>query len=157
MSDFNVENRNLDNETTDKKNIVDIDEISDEKNTGNIKVDTIREKSFAFAVRIMKLCKYLEKHTNVAKPIIIQLLKAGSSIGANLEEAVAGQSKSDFIHKNAISLKEVRETNYWLRLILETETFDQSVRKGIEELKVESLSIAKIIGSIIVKAKKQTP
>lgn len=130
--------------------------LVNEESVSNIKVDTIREKSFNLAVRIIKLCKYLERNTDVAKSVINQLLKAGTSIGANLEEAVAGQSKSDFIHKNSISLKEARETNYWLRLILETETFDKSVEKGIEELKEESLSIAKIIASIIIKAKKQS-
>lgn len=83
----NVENENL------EENKVDASLDSD------IKVDAIREKSFAFAVRIVKLCKYLEKHTDVAKSVIIQLLKAGTSIGANLEEAIAGQSKADFVHK----------------------------------------------------------
>ena len=127
-----------------------------EKNEMPIKVDAIREKSFAFAVRIIKLCKYLEKNSDVANSVIVQLLRAGTSIGANLEEAVAGQSKADFIHKNSISLKEARESNYWLRLILTTSDFEESVRKGIIELNEESLSIAKIIGSIIVKAKKGT-
>lgn len=142
MSDDKIEGRNS------------VKEDFEEKPESNIKVDAIREKSFAFAVRVVKLCKYLEKHSDVAKSVIIQLLKAGTSIGANLEEAVAGQSKADFVHKNSISLKEARESNYWLKLILETENFEENVRKGVEELKDESLSIAKIIGSIIVKAKK---
>jgi four helix bundle protein len=129
-------------------------EIADEKIETDIKVDAIREKSFAFAVRIVKLCKYLEKNSDVAKSVINQLLRAGTSVGANLEEAVAGQTKADFIRKNAISLKEARESNYWLRLILATSNFDEKVKSGIVELKNESLSIAKIIGSIIVKSKK---
>lgn len=127
-------------------------ETAEEKDESNVKVDAIREKSFA--VRIVKLCKYLEKNTDVAKSVINQLLAAGTSVGANLEEAVAGQSKSDFIHKNSISLKEARESNYWLRLILATSNFDEKVKSGIVELENESLSIAKIIGSIIVKSKK---
>ena len=105
MSDDNVEGENLEDEFFEENN-------SDEKHQSNIKVDAIREKSFAFAVRIVKLCKYLEKNSNVAKSVITQLLKAGTSVGANLEEAVAGQSKADFIHKNSISLKEARESNY---------------------------------------------
>jgi four helix bundle protein len=114
----------------------------------------IRERTFVFAVRIVKLCRYLEKSSDVAKSVINQLLDAGTSVGANLEEAQAGQTKPDFIHKNAISLKEARESNYWLRLILATSSFDENVRTGIEELRDESLVIAKIIAKIIVNAKK---
>jgi four helix bundle protein len=146
MSDGEVEGENL---TTDLTT-----EVLEEKAESNIKVDAIREKSFAFAVRIVKLCKYLEKNSDVAKSVVNQLLRAGTSVGANLEEAVAGQTKADFVHKNSISLKEARESNYWLRLILATSNFDEKVKTGIVELENESLSIAKIIGSIIVKSKK---
>jgi four helix bundle protein len=117
------------------------------------KIFDIRERTFAFAVRIVKLCKYLEKNSDVAKSVINQLLDAGTSVGANLEESVAGQSKADFIHKNSISLKETRESNFWLRLILATSDFDINVAQGIEKLEAESLEIAKIIGTIIVKSK----
>jgi four helix bundle protein len=115
----------------------------------------IRERAFAFAVRIVKLCRYLEKNSDVGKSVISQLLDAGTSVGANLEEANAGQSKADFTHKNAISLKEARESNFWLRLILATTPFDENVKKGIEDLEKESAEIAKIIGKIIVNSKKQ--
>jgi four helix bundle protein len=114
----------------------------------------IRQRTFAFAVRIVKLCQFLEKHSDVSKTLIRQLLDAGTSVGANLEEAQAGQSKPDFIHKNAISLKEARETNYWLRLILATCDLDEKITKGINELIVESAEIKKVVGSIIVSAKK---
>ena len=115
----------------------------------------IRERAFDFAVRIVKLCKYLESSTDVSRTLISQLLDAGTSIGANLEEAKAGQSTADFIHKNAISLKEARESHFWLRLILATETFEPVVTTGIEELRDEAMEMAKIIGKIIVNAKKQ--
>lgn len=121
---------------------------------GNEKVFDIRERAFSFAVRIVKLCQYLEKHTEISKRLIGQLLDAGTSVGANLEEAQGGQSKPDFISKNSISLKEARETNYWLRLILATNKFDEKVKSGIEELIAESVEIAKIIGAIILSAKK---
>ena len=81
------------------------------------KVYDIAQRAFNFAVRIVKLCQYLEKNTDVSRTVIGQLLDAGTSVGANLEEAEAGQSKRDFIHKNAIALKEARESAYWLRLI----------------------------------------
>lgn len=129
-----------------------IDEV--EEVVSNAKIVDIRERSFAFAVRIVKLCKFLEKNSDVSKNLVNQLLDAGTSVGANLEEAKAAQSKADFIHKNSISLKESRESNFWLKLILATETFENSVKKGIEELESESLELAKIIGKIIVTTKK---
>ncbi|MDQ3799594.1 MAG: four helix bundle protein [Acidobacteriota bacterium] len=114
----------------------------------------IRERAFAFAVRIIRLCQFLEKHSNVSKTLIHQLLNAGTSVGANLEEAQSGQGKPDFIHQNAIALKEARETNYWLRLIPATADLDEKITIGIDELITESAEIKKVIGSIIVSAKK---
>ncbi len=96
----------------------------------------------------------MEKNSDVSKNVVNQLLDAGTSIGANLGEAQAGQSRADFIHKNSISLKKARESNYWLKLILATESFDGSVKKGIEDLISESSELTKIIGKIIVSTKK---
>lgn len=127
--------------------------MPDNADSGRKLVD-ITERAFAFAVRIVKLCKFLEKHSDVSRTVINQLLDAGTSVGANLEEAVAGQSKADFIHKNAIALKEARESNYWLRLIIATTDFDEPVKTGILELEQESIEIAKIIGKRIVSTKK---
>ena len=117
------------------------------------KLVDIRERAFEFAVRIVKLCKYLEKNSNVGRNVISQLLDAGTSVGANLEEAKAGQSTADFIHKNAIALKEARESNYWVRLILATETLKDEARAGMEDLRDEAMIIAKIIGKTIITAK----
>ena len=141
------------------KEETDIGELNEEISSSsevnsNSRVADIRERAFAFAVRIVKLCKFLEKKSSVSKNLIGQLLDAGTSIGANLEEAKAAQSTADFIHKNSISLKEARESIYWLKLILATETFDEIVRKGIEALEKESLELAKIIGKIITSTKK---
>ena len=121
---------------------------------GQEKAIDIRERAFQFAVRVVKLCKYLEKNSEVSRNVISQLLRAGTSVGANLEEAKAGQSTADFIHKNAIALKEARESNYWLRLILATETLKDEIRIGIEELRDESMIIAKIVAKTIVNTKK---
>jgi four helix bundle protein len=117
----------------------------------------IRERSFEFAVRIVKLCKYLERNSQVSRTVNGQLLDAGTSVGANLEEAKAGQSRADFIHKNAIALKEARESNYWHRLILATETIEAQAHRGIEELRDEAFELANIIGKIIsnTKAKQE--
>ena len=119
----------------------------------NRKIFDIRERAFAFAVRIVKLCRFLEKNSDVSKSLLNQLLDAGTSVGANLEESVAGQSKADFVHKNSISLKEARESNYWLRLILASSEFEENIASGIHDLETESLEIANIIGAIFVKTK----
>ena len=120
------------------------------------KIRDIRERTFSFAVRIIKLCRFLEKKTDVGKSLINQLIRSATSVGANLEEAQSGQSKPDFISKNSIALKESRETNYWLRLISESTDFEENVKKGIDELIVESSEITKIIASIIISAKKES-
>jgi len=79
-----------------------------------------------------------------------QLLRSGTSIGANVEEAQAGQSRADFLSKYSISLKEARETIYWLRLIEASGTFDG---EKLLPLKREADEIARIIGAIIVRTK----
>jgi len=71
-----------------------------------------------FALRIVKLCQYLDKQPGVPRTLAYQLLKAGASVGANIEEAEPGQSRPDFISKNSIALKEARECHYWLRLLI---------------------------------------
>lgn len=130
-----------------------LDETEFEQEISKESLVDIRERAFLFAVRIVKLGKFLEQNSNVGKNLISQLLDAGTSVGANLEEAKAAQSQDDFTHKNSISLKEARESNYWLRLILTTEQFAESVRKGIIELESESMELANIIGKIITTTK----
>ena len=77
---------------------------------------TVEEKSFAFAVRIVNVYKYLSSEK---KEFVLtkQLLRCGTSIGANITEAQQAQSRADFIAKLSIALKEACETNYWLRLL----------------------------------------
>lgn len=92
----------------------------------------IVEKTFAFAVRIIKLYKYLTtRDTNKEFIISKQLLRSGTSIGANTEEAVGGASTADFVNKISIAYKEARETKYWLRLLLEAEYISESEAKSI--------------------------
>lgn len=78
--------------------------------------NTAEEKSFLFAVRIVNLCNYLTEKKK-AYTLSKQLLRSGTSIGANLAEAQQAQSRPDFISKLSIALKESVETNYWLRLL----------------------------------------
>ena len=82
--------------------------------------NSIQEKSFRFAVRIVKLCRYLqtEKKEYVLSK---QLLRSGTSIGANVSESQQAQSRPDFVSKLSIALKETSETEYWLRLLYATD------------------------------------
>jgi four helix bundle protein len=98
----------------------------------------IQEKSFAFALSIVNACRMLsgEKKEFVLSK---QLLKCGTSIGANVEEAIGAQSKADFIAKLSIAYKEARETGYWIRLLKETQYLSyqeaKSLLSDIESLK----------------------
>ena len=81
----------------------------------------ICERTFEFSVRIVNLCRFLNKQGYEIRDLSRQLIRSGTSIGANVEEAQAGQSTADFISKLKIALKEARETRYWLRLLVATE------------------------------------
>ncbi len=153
MSEDNIDKEdNLSEDNIDKEDNLKKDKLAED--ISHPKIVDIRERAFAFAVRIVKLCKFLEKHSTVSKNLINQLLDAGTSVGANLEEAKAAQSRADFTHKNSISLKEARESNFWLKLILATEKFEENVGKGIRELADESQELANIIGKIVISTKK---
>lgn len=111
------------------------EELAAQELTGSDNV--VATKSFAFGVRIVKLCRYLraeEQEFVLTK----QLLRSGTSIGANVEEAIGGISKADFSQKISIAYKEARETSYWLRLLaataLLTPTAFQSIHNDCEEL-----------------------
>ncbi|MDQ3686998.1 MAG: four helix bundle protein [Acidobacteriota bacterium] len=110
----------------------------------------IRERTFDFAVRIVKLCQHLDEKPGVGRTLGKQLLRSGTSIGANIEEAQAGQSKPDFISKNAIALKEARETLYWLRLLAAAKVLPP---ERLSELQTEVEELTRIIASIIVSTK----
>ena len=85
-----------------------------------MKESILREKSYQFALRIIKLYKYIVADKN-EYVLSKQILRSGTSIGANIEEANQGQSKADFIHKLSIAQKEAFETDYWLRLLRDSE------------------------------------
>ena len=114
-----------------------------------VKVD-ITVRTFDFAVRIVKLCQHLDEKSGIARTIGWQLLRAGTSIGSNMEEAQAAQGKPDFISKCGIALKAARETLYWLRLIAAAEILPASRLDGIQS---EAETISKIIATIIISTK----
>ena len=109
----------------------------------------VLQKSFAFAVRTVNLYKYL---TTEKKEFVLskQLLKSGTSVGANIEEAIGGYSKKDFRAKMSISYKEIRESKYWLRLLVET---DYIQREQFESMFIDAEEIAKMLYSIIKNTK----
>jgi four helix bundle protein len=110
----------------------------------------LRERTFEFSLAIVRLCRSLDGQPGVRRTLGGQLLRAGTSIGANVEEAQAGQSKADFVSKYAIALKEARETRYWLRLL---QSAGEAPREACEPLISEADQLARIIATIIVKVK----
>src|ERR1700761_7122994 len=99
--------------------------------------NVILDKSFQFALRVVKLYTHLKKE-KVEKELASQLLRSGTSIGANIEEAIGGSSKKEFVHKLRIAYKEARETRYWLRLFKESNLIEEKLAdsfiKDCEEL-----------------------
>lgn len=110
----------------------------------------VQEKSFKFALRIVKLYKYLceEKREYVLSK---QLLRSGTAIGALTREADQAQSRPDFIHKLAIALKEANETEYWLELLHQSEYIDD---KGFKSISGDLKQLLKLLTAIIKKAKR---
>ena len=101
----------------------------------------ITERSFKFAVRVVKLCKFLEEEGNVSRQLANQLLRSATSIGANIEEAQAAISKADFTNKMYIACKEARETKYWLCLLKATEIVTESRISSLLEESKEMVAI----------------
>jgi four helix bundle protein len=113
----------------------------------------IRERTFAFAVRIVKLCQFLSKRPEINKRVVTQLLCAGTSVGANTEEAGAADSRKHFISVRSIALRECRESVYWLRLLVATAMVKPTL---VEDLIDEATQIVKILASANVTAKRRT-
>lgn len=108
------------------------------------KENVVQEKSFQFALRIINLYKFLveqKKEYAMSK----QILKSGTSIGANIEEAIGGQSKKDFFAKITIAYKEARETQYWIRLLKDSGYIEEKPALSILESCAE---LCKILTSI---------
>lgn len=116
-----------------------------------VKESIIGNKSYSFALAVANTYKLL---TNTQKEFVLskQLLRSGTSIGANVREALAAESKKDFIHKLHISLKEARETSYWLNLLKDSSYLDElsfvSLQRSCDEL-------IRILSSIIITTKER--
>lgn len=114
-----------------------------------MKENLIRTKSFDFALQIIETYKLLNSKNEYI--LSKQLLRSGTSIGANIHEGTQAQSKKDFVSKLSISLKEACETEYWLRLLQES---DYLTEKEIGTLLTEVKSLIKILTSIIKTTRK---
>ena len=112
----------------------------------------IKERTFNLGLRIIHLSQELPS-TKVGNVLGKQILRSGTSVGANIEEAVASYSRDEFIYKTNIALKEARETHYWLRLIKESKLVKPN---RFEQLLEETEEIKKILGAIVSKLRKKS-
>jgi four helix bundle protein len=113
------------------------------------KPEDIKERTFRFALSVISLAESLPDGRS-ASVIAKQLIRSGTSVGANVEEAVAAHSREDFVYKMNIALREARETNYWLRIV---KTMGWTGPHPIDPVLDESEQIMKILGAIVSKAR----
>ena len=109
----------------------------------------IQEKSYAFAIRVVKLYRHLSESK---KEFVLskQLLRSGTAIGANIEESIGGQSRADFLSKISIAYKEARETLYWLRLLKDTGFL---VPAEFDSIFPDAAELCRILSKIITTTK----
>jgi four helix bundle protein len=112
--------------------------------------NAIVEKSFKFAIRIIKFYRVFNKKDYSISSLLKQLLRSGTSIGANISEAQSAFTKKDFINKLGIALKESRETEYWLRLLKESEIINE---KEFESIYKDCEELSKLLTTIIKSSK----
>jgi len=118
-----------------------------------VKDNIILDKSFEFAIRVVKLYKHLcddKKEYVLSK----QLLRSGTSVGANINEAQAGQSKKDFIAKMAIASKEARESKYWINLLIKTDYLNKD-DKHVKTLVNDIDEIVRLLTSIVKSSQEK--
>ena len=114
----------------------------------NEKTDIV-ERSVAYSIRIIKLCRAIE-NDSIGRTLGKQILRSGTSVGANVHEAQGAQTKADFVAKMSIAHKEARETIYWLRLIHETGLIPS---RRLDALFDETKQLIKMLSSILLTSK----
>jgi four helix bundle protein len=109
-----------------------------------MKSSIVKDKSYGFALRVITMAKWLreQKEFEIAR----QVLRSGTVVGSNVEEALAGISRADFIAKMSIASKEARETHYWLRLLRDSKIVPELKIKSLE---IESLELIRILTAIV--------
>jgi len=123
-----------------------------EINANPMSNNVVKEKSYQFSFKIIRLSKLL---IDQKKEYVLgrQILRSGTSIGANIEEAIGSHSKNDFAYRISVAYKEARETNYWIRLLRDSKIIDLSESK---EALSDSHELIKILGSIQKTIKEKT-
>jgi four helix bundle protein len=116
-----------------------------------MKSNIVRDKSYAFALRTIGLARWLklQKEFEIAG----QILRSGTAIGSNVEEALAGISRADFVAKMSIASKEARETHYWLRLLRDSKIVSNSRISALED---ENLELIKVLTAIVKTSQTTT-
>jgi four helix bundle protein len=114
-------------------------------------VRDLKERTFEFARRVVALCLELDKHPGVGRTLGNQVLRSATSIGANVEEAHASQSRADFTAKTSIACKEARETHYWLRLMAASSLIGAA---RLEPLTAECNELIAILTAIVKKTRE---
>ena len=113
----------------------------------------VREKSFAFALRIVNLCRFLAEEQ---REFVLsrQLLRSGTAIGALVREAEQAESRADFVHKMSIALKEANETQYWIDLLHQSDYID---RHGFTSVQTDNTELLKLLTAIVKTTKARRP
>lgn len=96
------------------------------------KENVLQTKSFAFAVKVVKLCIRIQK-TEKEFVLTKQLMRSGTSVGANIEESIGGRSDKDLYHRIVIAYKEARESHYWIRLLFEADLMEKEEKNNLLE------------------------
>jgi len=113
----------------------------------------IVERTFDFAVRIVRLCIYLDEKRGFSRILAPQIVRAGTSIGSMVEEAQAAESRADFISKMSIGLKEARETHFRLRVVAAASVLPLD---RVTEIVAEAAEIKLVIGAIVASTKRKS-
>jgi four helix bundle protein len=113
----------------------------------------LTERTFAFGVRVVALCRALDRRDPASRILAGQLLRSGTSVGANVEEAQASHSRADFTSKCSIACKEARETHYWLRLMSASGIV---AAQDVCDLLDECSQVIAILTAIVKKVKQGT-
>ncbi len=118
-----------------------------------MKNNIVKDKSFAFAIRIVNVCRYLSTTKNEFV-LSQQLLRSGTSIGAMIRESEHAESKADFNHKLAIAQKETNESLYWLELLNKT---DYITQEEFKSLNLDAVELIKLLTAILKSSKTNLP
>lgn len=111
----------------------------------------IEDRTYRFALRVVRLCQHLDAKPGVKRTLGNQLLRSGTSIGANVEDARASHSRAEFVCKMGIALREARETRYWLRLLIDGGLIERTL---LDPLLSEATEIMKVLGAITSKSRR---